>query len=160
MSTLRVNNMTNIGGTGPTYAPGHIIQVVQGSYATSVSSSSTSYNDSGLTATITPKSANSKILVIANQAIQPVSLSNSYTVAAQILRDSTGINEITLSSNAALGAGGALAIHTTVPLVQLDSPATTSAITYKVQGKLVSGFRVDYQVSNAKSTITLIEVAA
>jgi hypothetical protein len=67
MSQLRVNTITNAGGTGSTYAPGHVVQVLQAIKTNVFTTSSSSYVDiPGLTITITPKSVNSKFLLTAN----------------------------------------------------------------------------------------------
>jgi hypothetical protein len=42
----------------------------------------------------------------------------------------------------------------------LDSPATTSAITYKTQFKSITGSTVFTQYDNSDSTITLMEIGA
>jgi hypothetical protein len=45
----------------------------------------------------------------------------------------------------------------------LDSPATTSSTTYKVQGKLAStssSAGIRYQINSSTSTLTLLEIAA
>jgi len=46
---------------------GSVLQVVNATYATSTSNNTGTYADTGLTASITPTSASSKILVLANQ---------------------------------------------------------------------------------------------
>ena len=70
MSTLHVNKLKAAVGTtvsvadGHTFAPpGHVIQVVQSTLTSTVSGTGTSYNDSGLSAAITPTSASSKIFI-------------------------------------------------------------------------------------------------
>jgi len=70
-SILNVDKINNAAGTsaitidsnGNTLMPGHILQVVNGTTSTQVSTTSTTYADTGLTATITPSSTSSKILV-------------------------------------------------------------------------------------------------
>lgn len=163
MSTLRVNNMTNVGGSGPTYAPGHIIQVVNATTSTVVSSSSTTFADTGLTATITPKSANSKILVIIDQAglnkasgntFLGLRLMNGSTVLKYIDTYATAIIAATYVAEANIGGVG---------ISYLDSPATTSPVTYKTQfnnGAGTSTVSVQYTGGGATSSITLLEVAA
>ena len=50
-----------------------------------------------------------------------------------------------------------------VPLTYLDSPATTSATTYKIQGRAyntASSGQAQYQYSNGLSVITLMEIGA
>jgi hypothetical protein len=62
MSQLRVNRVTNVGGTGSTYAPGHIVQVKYVTYSTQTSYSVTSYSNIASVA-ITPTSSSSIIAV-------------------------------------------------------------------------------------------------
>jgi hypothetical protein len=65
MSQLRVNTITDAGGTGSTYAPGHVVQVVQTTKTDTFTTTSGFTPITGLSATITPKSSTSKILVLA-----------------------------------------------------------------------------------------------
>ena len=74
MSTLFVNKLKaavgsiiNVPADQTLYAPGHVIQVINGSHSTTVASTVTSFADTGLTATITPTNNTSKILVLVNQ---------------------------------------------------------------------------------------------
>jgi hypothetical protein len=114
---------------------GTVLQVVQGTTSTTVTVSTSTYTDSGLSASITPTKASSKILVIVNQ---PIYLSRDVveqTADYRLVRDSTPV--LTVSS-----AGYIYVIpssdgnYLTVPasLSYLDSPSTTSSITYKTQG--------------------------
>ncbi|MEE3228804.1 MAG: hypothetical protein VX237_06860, partial [Chloroflexota bacterium] len=54
------------GGTGGTGGAGKILQVVSSNLTTQMTSTSTSYVDTGLTATITPSATSSKVLVLCN----------------------------------------------------------------------------------------------
>lgn len=138
-----------------------IIQVVTATTNTAVTNTTATYADTGLTAAITPHSTTSKILVLVSQSVQPVTGSNTYVAGFQLLRGATSINETLLSANAAVGGGGALAIKTNVPIMHLDSPATTSATTYKTQTYIAAGgTRVVSQEASSRSNITLIEIAA
>lgn len=139
---------------------GRVVQVVQSMYSTPFTTTSTSMVDTGLTATITPRYSNSYVLALVTQQVQPVSLSNSYFMAMQIVRGSTQILFTNLNGNAGVGAGGALAINSPIHLEKFDSPATASPVTYKTQIKLDGGYRIDTQLNNNPSTITLIEVKA
>jgi len=138
---------------------GGILQVVQGSYATQVSSSDTAnYTDTGLTASITPSTTSSKILVlvtIPNQA------SSTYYNGAQflIVRASTGI--LTLVDTNRIIVSSIYSNQVTTMQI-LDSPATTSSTAYKVQFKVISGGSgtMYVQHSSNASYITLLEVAA
>jgi hypothetical protein len=64
-SAINLSNATSLAYAAlPT---GSVLQVVNATYATQVSNSTSTYADTGLTATITPKFATSKILVLVNQ---------------------------------------------------------------------------------------------
>ncbi len=135
-----------------------VVQVVNATYSTEATSSSSTWADSGLTATITPKSANSKILVLVSHAGIAKTTGNTQ-VGSRLLRTSTVILTfgMTDANTAAADTNGASSASGTY----LDSPATTSATTYKTQ------FNSSANVATAKvhgdgatSTITLMEIAA
>lgn len=167
MSTLRVNNMTNVGGTGPTYAPGHIVQTLSTFKADAFTTASTTFVDiTGLSISITPKFSTSKILVLVEGVVGQSVATNSLRV--NLIRDSTNISQ---------GTGGSVNqtkwlypnnVNTVVPIAInfLDSPATTSAITYKVQisaeggGTACWGRRGSLGDYSCSSSITVMEVAA
>jgi hypothetical protein len=171
---------SNGSGSAPTWkAGGKILQVVQTVKTDTFTTTSSSYVDvTGLTASITPSSTNSKILVFANLSGSAV---NALGGAPILLRGSTIINQADAASNRGRGsfAGG---LHTgdgagdaymtlNVSTSCLDSPSTTSSVTYKVQVKSFSGSEAVYinrtqdDADNGDrlrsvSTITLMEVAA
>lgn len=160
MSTLRVNNMTNVGGDGSTYAKGHVVQVVNEKTLVPVSNSSTTFIDTGLTATITPKFATSKILVIVSQNGLYKSSSNaSNAIWLQLLRGSEALAifgyAIGLNLVAQIGYVGGSSIE------YLDSPNTTSPVIYKTQFRNeAAASLVSVQANyNGTSTITLMEIA-
>lgn len=158
--------MASNGAWAPT---GTVLQVVQGSYATYASTSSTSLVSTGLTASITPSSATSKILVLVNPSIAiSYGSANTATIILQITRSGTQVfyQERALALNAGLGSGSIIYTSASVGLSVLDSPATTSSITYTlnyaVNNASVSARINDYNtgVSVVGSTITLMEIAA
>ena len=138
-------------------AAGKILQVVNATYATLVSSSTNTYVDTGLTASITPSSASNKILVTVFQ----VGLTASYTAygGLRLVRNTTEI--LGLESEFAyiftsgqwnnIGASGCS---------YLDSPNTTSSVTYKTQFRSSGNFASVEVQRFGNSTITLMEVAA
>ena len=139
---------------------GSILQVVQASYSTATSSSDTAnYTDTGLSASITPTSSSSKILILVTI---PTLASATYYNGAMfsLVRTSTSVSTLTNTDRVPVSG---LAYSTVVTTMQyLDSPATTSSTTYKVQFKVISGGSGTMTVqhdSNA-SYITLLEVAA
>jgi hypothetical protein len=138
MSQLRVNSVTNASGTGSTYAPGHVVQVVSVTKTdTFTTAAGSTFTDiTGLSATITPKLNTSKILV--NLSLSGVLFRPGQNAGAfRIMRDSTaiGIGDAAGSRNRTSIGGTRSSDDSlmTVNVMFLDSPATTSATTYKVQ---------------------------
>ena len=138
---------------------GSVLQVVQGSYSTQVNSSTTTLVDTGLTATITPKFATSKILVIVNHPECYKSNGNSSNgIAMSLFRNSTNIAVIAGSVGY---TNTTLANYFATNSCILDSPATTSATTYKTQfSNTANAASAAVNTDNAVSTITLMEIAA
>ena len=154
MSTILVDTINEKTSGNGVAIPGHVVQVVQGIKTGYVNTNSSTYVDVGLSATITPKSASSKIYVFMN--LMGGNTSASAENHVQILRGSTSIR---IMDRWAFGAGGHTNIHGAT--VVEDSPNTTSATTYKVQYRTQSGtFRInDYYNNSNSSTLTLMEIA-
>ena len=137
-----------------------VLQVVQGVTSTNVDNSTTTVADTGLTATITPQSSTSKVLVLVSQTGCVKSEGNSSNaINLFLVRGATTIQQfafVGLLTNTAIQNRGNFGT------VYLDSPATTAATTYKTQ---FSNFNASAQVSvqggsSSQSTITLIEISA
>jgi hypothetical protein len=161
----------NSGATAPEWATpagggGKVLQVVQGTYATETTVTSTSYTDTGLTASITPTSATSKILVMVNQSCYFYAARKDQGLFLQLLRGASAIyNASTTYENFYMQANGASEVVGIgyMAYTYLDSPATTSATTYKTQGKAlytISSGTSKYQWGSATSTLTLLEIGA
>ena len=136
---------------------GNVLQVVNASYLTEISNATTTFSDTGLTATITPKFATSKILVIVDQA--DVYSPTTTGTKLQLLRGSTSI--LIFGGYVAYQSLGAIDVGS-VSCNYLDSPATTSATTYKTQfGQRESSASPVYVQNGgvSYSTITLMEIA-
>jgi hypothetical protein len=146
---------------------GKVLQVVFAEYSTA-NTTTTTYADTGLSATITPSAATSKILVIASQQASASRTSDDVGVQYRLVRGST-----TILQQGAADEGGSFyqyiamsgessVIFTTVtPITYLDSPSTTSATTYKITGKSnFSSTTASFQKGSAVSTITLLEICA
>jgi hypothetical protein len=141
---------------------GQVLQVVNASYSTTVSVSNATLVDTGLTASITPKFSTSKILVLVNQNGNIGSNTADVGMRVALLR---GASQIALIDGAAAynGAGGAPIGVGSIAISYLDSPATTSATTYKTQfaNRTVGATgSVSTQNTSSTSTITLMEIAA
>ena len=172
MSELRTNRIVPRDGL-PAGSSGGIIQVKMGTFTGKFNTTSSTMVDSGLSVTITPTRSDSKILV----QVSLGSLSNNerYKRAfMNIVRDSTNV----ITGDAATGDEVTAAVcsrsaddnHIQIPLsfMVLDSPATTSATTYKVQLSrgsdsgtvhLNSSPDGDSNNGNTASTIVVMEVS-
>jgi hypothetical protein len=132
-----------------------ILQVVSGSTTTAVTTASTSYVDTNLTATITPQSTSSQILVYVSQGMG----TNNNVATLQLLRGATNV----CTQGHTVYAAGILALGYCA-FTALDSPATTSATTYKTQIKVNAAPAAYAQYTDAngtqRSTIILMEVSA
>lgn len=143
-----------------TSTSGSVLQIVQGTTSTPVTSSSATYVSTGLTATITPKSTTNKILVVVHQAGGDKSNANSAN--AINLRLMRGAAQMTLMAHSAGYTATALNVRiATISTMYLDSPATTSATTYSTEFFSNSGAAsATLQVGGDLSTITLMEISA
>jgi hypothetical protein len=152
-------------------AGGKVLQVVYGTYDTPTTVASGTFTDTGLTLSITPTSATSKVYILATQNGRVSRLSNEQIAAFRILRGATVVfsTDTSPGTSGYTGMGGGGSGLTTflfvnhIPLQYLDSPATTSSTAYKVQTKVAitaNTGEITCQYENAKSAITLIEVGA
>jgi hypothetical protein len=114
--------------------------------------------DTNLTATITPQDANSKILVMVTQTMSKNSGNSNNAVAARIMRGSTAIHTFAV----AMGyTASAIDNIFCLSATYLDSPATTSATTYKTQfANFIAAASVSANTNNTPATITLMEISA
>lgn len=152
MGTLKINNQevftetAGVVSAGSNYPSGHILQIIQGVEKDIVSSTTQGWNDisTDLTVSITLSSSSNKVMVLFNAQVSGFS---GWTPTTRLVRDypsattvvSAGTASGSSQSNSQLGmgfapgyggngerAGGQSACF-------LDSPATTTAIEYKVQ---------------------------
>ena len=180
MSTLYVDNLQpNLGSR--VMAAGHVVQVVQGTMGYTASGGGGSGNvwyDSGLSVSITPTSASSKILVDYTIHMGV----SSYQARSRIVRDSTVIG--TGTNEGARGEASSAYIlyddvatvnryrHAPLGISYIDSPASSSSLTYKIQVSGYSGvswhINRSYTFQNSGdnsydsiplSVITLMEIA-
>jgi hypothetical protein len=141
---------------------GSVLQVVNSTTSTKVTSTTSTFVDTTLTASITPKFSTSKILVLVHQNGCRKAVGNvAADMKLKLMRNSTDINNIALFS---FFTGTSLEIRgQTLSTSYLDSPATTSATTYKTQfaaAENVGEVNVQNEAENSVSTITLMEIAA
>lgn len=136
-----------------------VLQVVQATYsAVIVSNSTTTMADTNLTATITPQSSSSKILVMVTQTFSKTDGNINNAVGARIMRDATAVHTFSVASGY---TGTAIANIFCLSATYLDSPATTAATTYKTQfANFTAAASVGANTNNTPATITLMEISA
>jgi len=129
------NNGTNGGGFGK------VLQVVQATKVDAFTTTSTSYVDlTGLSLSITPESTSNKILVMMNLGfvqVQPLGFPG-ITIdrnGTEILVGTSGTSWNILTSSYGPQDGSTATVGTSISSAVLDSPSSTSALTYKVQVK-------------------------
>jgi len=137
---------------------GSVLQVVSATYATEVTNSTTTYADTGLTASITPTSATSKILVLVSQPTFKGAGNTDSATNIRLLRGATNLGVL----GYALGyTGTSLGNSVPASISYLDSPATTSSTTYKTQlANFVNASYASTCWNSSTATITLMEIAA
>lgn len=141
-------------------AGGKVLQVVSAVYSTETTINGGTFADTGLTLSITPTLATSKIYVVISQLCHGERSTDNAAAGLRLQRDGTTI--YTVSSLYAVyvnkaGAGNTQ-VAASVSLTYLDSPATTSSVTYKTQGASIVDAK--YQFGGGSSTITLLEIGA
>ena len=139
---------------------GRVLQVVQTTYSTSISTTSTSFVSTGITASITPSSASNKVLCIVDVNGVGKSGGNG-NIDLQLVRGSTVISSFEgIAGNTSTTATNYIG---NCGITYLDSPSTTSSTTYTV--KYAADFAGTAYINGAASSasmsqITLMEIAA
>lgn len=136
MSTLFVDTINEQTTGNGIQIPGHVVQIKQArktnKFTHTANSSTWSPNIYDLEVTLTPSSVNSKILIIAD--VFAGTNNNTYSALwqARLMRGSTNIETNFLRHHAGAsgdnGSGGG-----SVSSTFLDSPSTTSSVTYGIQ---------------------------
>lgn len=145
---------------------GKVLQVVEGSSTTEKAIATTTLTDTNLTATITPSSTASKILVLVNQNVWHSRVNKETWVIAALLRGSTTLTQNDYASYTYVDYNATLTVLSLagqISMSYLDSPSTTSATTYKIQGALgttTNSANSKWQLASARSSIILIEIGA
>ncbi len=145
---LTAANMNNIRGAF------RILQVVYGTATIAVGTSSATWVDTGVTATITPQSSTSKILVYVDHSTY--SFGANTTGGLRLMR---GGSQLQIFADVAYNPGSYMLSSWST--LNLDSPGSTSALTYKTQQNRGLGSGTFYtQVNSNPGNIVLFEVSA
>ena len=153
MALTKLNNQSLVAVTaaGIPIRSGSVLQAITAE-KTGIYDATTSLADVGLSAAITPSSSNSKILILHSAPCISTATQDVITV---LLRGSTIIYNFNLYGTSSSWDSAPNTFS------YLDSPATTSAITYKIQAKKGTGdYYYNYTSSVAsQATLTLMEIA-
>ena len=170
MSTMYVNKVQELNVGSGVHITGHVIQVVDTSSAPGgVDVQNTTFTDTGLSLSITPKFATSKILITCTQEVQAWNTSSYATARWRIVRNIGGgaFTAIYQDASPANGnifyydyGGSGINCYTPVSYTMLDTPNTTDICTYKTQGCQGSngGNRASFNI-NSPGRIVLMEIA-
>ena len=138
-----------------------VVQATVTAAASGTSTSSSSFVTTGLTANITPTSASNKILITVDGSYYngTGSSNNWFTVYRNGANVNTGASPATLQSTYVAGASTVLPVS----IIYLDSPATTSSVTYTVyfacgSGAIIFPFNAS-NTGNTIATLTLQEIS-
>ena len=134
---------------------GKVLQVVGATHATESATTSTTYADSGLDVDITPTASTSKILISATMNISYLAGKTHYLT---IFRDDTDLSGgDTQGMLQVTSTTGGHKVSAT--FLYLDSPESTSALTYSIYGKAaVSGDTIKMCSGDAAGQITAFEI--
>jgi len=142
-----------IGGT----PGGKVLQVIQATAATQVNVSTTTFTDTGLSVTITPSLNTSRVMIIATHSGSGKDTGDT-SATFRLMRDATSIGTLA----AIVGTtGSSLTNISNVTISFVDTPATTSAITYKTQLNSASNTAKAFTgAGSGTSTIIAMEIGA
>ena len=130
---------------------GLLLQIVSFASSGSTNTTSGSYVDTALSATITPSSASNKVLIIHSGACEP-----SSGTAAELTAERNG----TLVANK-LFTSQVQGVSNNAHFTFLDSPASTSALLYKIKLRSSnSGVNSNHNSQNPTASIILMEISA
>ena len=161
MSGIITDNLGRSSGLLKAAGGGKILQVVGGTVLTAQSGlTSTSFADSGIAAaTLTPAATSSKILV---QSIINIGISGTLEIDLQLYKD-VGGGGYSAVSNSGITQNRITTTNSSESMLFLDSPSTTSAVSYKVYYKVSANtvyINYTYSGDSVGSSIFLMEVGA
>ena len=158
IGTIPQGNIANASLGAVTALPagvgGKVLQVVTNTHATRFSTSSTSFvAATGYTIAITPSATSSKIFVTASSMVDTGA--SGRVGYATLYRDSTN-----LGNSSGIGAiySDSGRAYAPITMSVLDSPSTTSAITYQVYWR-TNGGAVVFNDTEGEAQLTAFEIA-
>ena len=145
---------------------GKILQVVEGSTTTAVSTTSAGYLDTGLSQAITPLQTGSQILVIVSQHVGFQRYSTSNGASLKLFQDSTVLYDPPQLYENYLYVGGSfmsLKLRAHLTFKHAHGKTAGTSTTYKTQGAMQQSANTPtlyFQGNDMRSSIVLMEIAA
>ena len=134
---------------------GSVLQVVISEHSTQTTLATTTYTDIGHSATITPSSTSSKVLVMWDVHARTTLAGTGF--GTRLVRGSTTV--WTSANTYQQYFANAGEIHSATNQVYIDSPSTTSATTYKVQAASDGSKTIKVNANSAQTQLVLMEIA-
>jgi hypothetical protein len=147
----------------PAGGGGKVLQVVTDTLNSTFTNTTSTWTDVGLTVSITPSSASSKIMVFLSTpyivSSKDGSAQSNYS-NVRMLRGATVIQEASIGTYLYASSTNTQFLSSW-SVAYLDSPATTSAVTYKMQAGIAESTSVAvYATSTNIASITVMEIGA
>ena len=159
--TLNNNSLTNITSL-PTGVGGKVLQVVYASDGTEVSTTSTSYQSTSLTANITPSSTSNKILIYSSIVFEAATTANNADIfGVRLDADGSSIFNPDGSKRFGIYANsfGDNIIQSMTTFNYLHSPSSSSQIVYSIKVASRDTSTIKMNPRTGESSLTLMEIA-
>ena len=147
--TLDLKSQGNV-----TMPSGSVLQVLLVEDSSAMALSTATYTDTNLSLTITPSSTSSKILAFWNVQASLTTTASGW--GTRLVRESTNI--FTSASLYSQFVGAITSQRQSTDYKHLDSPNTTSAITYKVQVASYNSLSVNFNDAGNQTQLVLMEI--
>ena len=155
--TITIPSGATISNSGTASGFGKVLQVQSFTVNTAETTNNNTFTATALLKAITPSSTSNKILVFASGIIQSSGAATNSVVT--LYRDSTNLGSASSGMASQYGSGGGGSCN--FGINYLDSPSTTSSVTYRIYFKANSGSHNQVIFTdNSVGSITLMEVGA
>jgi hypothetical protein len=145
------------GGMIGSLPAGSVLQVVNGTTLSPTTSTSASYVQTNLTASITPKSATSKIAIFLSSAVY-WSANTGYSFYTVYRNNTTNLGAGGITGLACMSSGAQGNTDVQLNIMYVDSPATTSSTSYTLWVRTGASTSVTND-NNSTNSIILMEIA-
>ena len=155
MALTKINNNTLSAVTTlpAAIATGKVLQVVTSTNSTNINTTGGSFVTTNHSLSITPSSLSNKVLLI----VSSIGQISSNSMCLDIYR-STSSSFVSGGKTRGLTAIEPANAMLPMPIIHLDSPSTTSAITYTIYFINTSGGTASYNRSDVQSSFTAMEI--